>query len=137
MARFDRMTVLNRILELGLVPVFYHGDVETAEQVYEPDQLAAAIGDLLESPPGPDLSQMRAVVSLRRRLSVVRAVLTGSSSFDFDRKFGDEDRLTQAVTILALLELYKRGEAAWEQAEQCGPITVRRTGATGGLVQAG
>ncbi|HOT92191.1 MAG TPA: hypothetical protein PLJ78_09500 [Anaerolineae bacterium] len=26
MARFDRMTVLNRIMELGLVPVFYHAD---------------------------------------------------------------------------------------------------------------
>jgi 2-dehydro-3-deoxyphosphogluconate aldolase/(4S)-4-hydroxy-2-oxoglutarate aldolase len=33
MARFDRMAVLNRILELGLVPVFYHGDVDVAEQV--------------------------------------------------------------------------------------------------------
>jgi segregation and condensation protein A len=111
--------------------------VETAEQVYEPDQLAAAIGDLLEAPSGPDLSQMRTTVSLRRRLSIVRAVLIGSASFDFDRHFGDEDRLTQAVTILALLELYKRGEAEWEQFEQCGPITVRRIGATDGLAQAG
>ncbi|HOT92192.1 MAG TPA: bifunctional 4-hydroxy-2-oxoglutarate aldolase/2-dehydro-3-deoxy-phosphogluconate aldolase [Anaerolineae bacterium] len=33
MARFDRMTVLNRIMELGLVPVFYHADVEVAAKV--------------------------------------------------------------------------------------------------------
>jgi 2-dehydro-3-deoxyphosphogluconate aldolase/(4S)-4-hydroxy-2-oxoglutarate aldolase len=33
MARFDRMTVLNKILDLGLVPVFYHGDVPVAEQI--------------------------------------------------------------------------------------------------------
>ena len=33
MARFDRMTVLTRILDLGLVPVFYHGDVGVAEQI--------------------------------------------------------------------------------------------------------
>ena len=33
MARFDRMTVLNRILELGLVPVFYNGDVDVAERI--------------------------------------------------------------------------------------------------------
>ena len=33
MARFDRMAVLNKILELGLVPVFYHEDVEVAKQI--------------------------------------------------------------------------------------------------------
>jgi segregation and condensation protein A len=33
--------------------------------------------------------------------------------------------MTVAVTLFALLELYKRGEAAWEQQEPFGPITVR------------
>ena len=33
--------------------------------------------------------------------------------------------MTVAVTVFALLELYKRGEAAWEQEEPFGPITVR------------
>ena len=33
--------------------------------------------------------------------------------------------MTVAVTLFALLELYKRGEAAWDQAEPFGPITVR------------
>lgn len=33
MARFDRMTVLNRIMELGLIPVFYHADVEVAAKI--------------------------------------------------------------------------------------------------------
>ena len=33
MARFDRLTVLNAVLEVGLVPLFYHGDLETAQQV--------------------------------------------------------------------------------------------------------
>ncbi|NLE75316.1 MAG: bifunctional 4-hydroxy-2-oxoglutarate aldolase/2-dehydro-3-deoxy-phosphogluconate aldolase, partial [Chloroflexi bacterium] len=33
MARFDRMTVLNKMVELGLVPVFYHQDLEVAKQV--------------------------------------------------------------------------------------------------------
>ena len=32
--------------------------------------------------------------------------------------------MTVAVTLFALLELYKRGEASWEQAEPFGPITV-------------
>ena len=34
--------------------------------------------------------------------------------------------MTVAVTLFALLELYKRGEASWEQAEPFGPITVER-----------
>ena len=33
MARFDRLTVLNRILDLGLVPVFYNRDVEVAKTI--------------------------------------------------------------------------------------------------------
>ena len=33
--------------------------------------------------------------------------------------------MTVAVTLFALLELYKRGEAGWEQDEPFGPITVR------------
>jgi 2-dehydro-3-deoxyphosphogluconate aldolase/(4S)-4-hydroxy-2-oxoglutarate aldolase len=33
MARFSRLEVLNTILELGLVPVFYHEDVEVAQKV--------------------------------------------------------------------------------------------------------
>lgn len=101
-------------------------EVETAEKVYEPDQLAAALGDLLEPPPRPDLSHMRATVSLRRRLSIVRSVLLNQPVFDFDTEFGNEDRMTQAVTIFALLDLYKKGEAVWEQTEACGPITVKR-----------
>ncbi len=35
MARFTRMQVLNTIIETGLVPVFYHGDVEIVKQVAE------------------------------------------------------------------------------------------------------
>jgi 2-dehydro-3-deoxyphosphogluconate aldolase/(4S)-4-hydroxy-2-oxoglutarate aldolase len=33
MARFSRLEVLNRIVEVGLVPVFYHGDIAVAFQV--------------------------------------------------------------------------------------------------------
>jgi 2-dehydro-3-deoxyphosphogluconate aldolase/(4S)-4-hydroxy-2-oxoglutarate aldolase len=33
MARFMRLDVLNKIVELGLVPVFYHADVEVAKKI--------------------------------------------------------------------------------------------------------
>ena len=39
--------------------------------------------------------------------------------------------MTVAVTLFALLELYKRGEADWEQDEPFGPITVRADGRHG------
>ena len=35
MARFKRLEVLNAILETGLVPVFYHGNVEVAREIVE------------------------------------------------------------------------------------------------------
>ena len=33
MARFDRLAVLNKMIDLGLVPVFYNGDVEVAKKI--------------------------------------------------------------------------------------------------------
>ncbi len=33
MARFNRLEVLNTVIDTGLVPVFYHGDVEVAKGV--------------------------------------------------------------------------------------------------------
>jgi 2-dehydro-3-deoxyphosphogluconate aldolase/(4S)-4-hydroxy-2-oxoglutarate aldolase len=35
MARFDRLSVLNTIVQLGLVPVFYNRDVEVAKRIIE------------------------------------------------------------------------------------------------------
>jgi 2-dehydro-3-deoxyphosphogluconate aldolase/(4S)-4-hydroxy-2-oxoglutarate aldolase len=35
MARFDRLTVLNAVVEGGLVPVFYHGDLEVATKIVD------------------------------------------------------------------------------------------------------
>jgi 2-dehydro-3-deoxyphosphogluconate aldolase/(4S)-4-hydroxy-2-oxoglutarate aldolase len=35
MARFDRLTVLNRMIDLGLVPVFYNADLEVAKRIVE------------------------------------------------------------------------------------------------------
>jgi 2-dehydro-3-deoxyphosphogluconate aldolase / (4S)-4-hydroxy-2-oxoglutarate aldolase len=35
MARFTRLDVLNTMVNTGLVPVFYHGDVETAKKIVQ------------------------------------------------------------------------------------------------------
>jgi segregation and condensation protein A len=100
--------------------------VEAAVAVYDPDRLGAALGDLLTEPAEVDVSHIRPTVSLERRLRALRDVLRRRPSFDFDEEFGGEDRLTQAVTIFGLLELYRKGEITWEQSEVCGPITVRK-----------
>jgi segregation and condensation protein A len=100
--------------------------VDAAVAVYDPDQLGAAIGDLLTEPEPVDLSHIRPTVSLERRLRALRDALGRRTDFDFDEEFGGEDRLTQAVTIFALLELYRRGEATWEQRETFGAIRVRK-----------
>ena len=98
-----------------------------ARQSYEPDLLAASIGDLLRVPPKPDTSHIRPTVSLEARLRVLRDMLTSRRSLDFDEVFGGEEKLTQAVTLFALLELHKRGEATWEQGEVFAPITIAAT----------
>jgi segregation and condensation protein A len=98
--------------------------LDAARPSYEPGLLAASIGDLLRSPPEPDVSHIRPTVSLERRLAVLRELLACSGSLDFDASFGGEDKLTQAVTLFALLELHKRGEASWKQGEVFGAIEV-------------
>jgi len=105
--------------------------VEAATAVYDPDQLGAALGDLLSEPPEVDISHIRPTVSLERRLRVLRDVLRGRSSFDFDEEFGGEDRLTQAVTVFGLLELYRKGEITWEQDRAFGPIRVMKVAPAG------
>jgi segregation and condensation protein A len=99
--------------------------LDAAKATYDPQLLASAIGDLLVVPQDPDTSHIRPTVSLERRLGVLRKLLEGGGRFDFEQAFGDEDRLTQAVTLFALLELYRKGEATWEQREPFGPIEVR------------
>jgi len=102
--------------------------LEAARPAYDPDRLGEAIRGLLRVPPAPDVSHIRPTVSLERRLRVLRELLGHRRRFSFDEAFADEDRLTQAVTLFALLELHRRGEATWEQPEVLGPIEIVRSG---------
>jgi segregation and condensation protein A len=109
-----------------LPPQLRRVSIEGAYQAYEPDQLARAIGDLLRVPPPLDLGHVRRpAVSVEQRLRHLRELLRGRKPFSFDDAVGGADRLTEAVTLFALLELYKAGEASWEQEVPFGPITVR------------
>ena len=90
----------------------------------DPALLGRALGGLLRVPPAPDLSHLRAPrVALADRLGVLRRLLC-RGRFSFEAAVDGSDRMTVAVTLYALLELYKSGEAHWEQAEPFAPITV-------------
>ena len=98
------------------------------EGVYAAQALGEALGGLLAHPPPIDIDHMHVVhprVSLPARLAHLRALLR-RGSFDFDEAVRGADRVTVAMTLFALLELYKRGEATWEQAEPFAEITVLR-----------
>jgi len=100
--------------------------IDAAAAVYDPERLAAALGDLLVVPPPLDTSHIRPTVSLEKRLRAIRDALAGAASVDFDEQFGGEDRLTQAVTLFALLELYRKGEVTWKQRQPLGPIEIHK-----------
>jgi segregation and condensation protein A len=109
-----------------LPPDLRRAAVKAAVQVYEPDKLGTALGDLLQVPPDPDTRHIRTTVSVQKRLSVLRELLEKGKPLDFDESFGREDRFTQAVTLFALLEMHRRGEATWSQKHTFGPIEVRQ-----------
>lgn len=91
----------------------------------DPQALGEAIGRLLLMPPTINVRHIAvARVSLTERLSHLRRLLR-RGSFSFDEAVSGADRMTVAVTLFALLELYKRGEADWRQDESFGEIAVR------------
>lgn len=109
-----------------LPPELRRVSLDIASAAYDPELLGKAIGDLLRIPPPIDLRHVRRpAVSVEQRLRHLRDLLSTRSGFSFDEAVEGADRLTEAVTLFALLELYKAGEAQWEQDEAFGPITVR------------
>jgi segregation and condensation protein A len=115
----------HRYRSAPLPPELRRISVDAAEAAYDPELLARAVGDLLRVPPPIDLGHVRrAGVSVEQRLRHLRGLLASRSRFSFDEAVQGADRLTEAVTLFALLELYKAGEASWEQEVPFGPITV-------------
>ena len=99
--------------------------VQPAEGSQDPQVLARHIGELLRMPPAIDLRHIVVPrISVAERLAHLRELLRRGGAFSFDEAVSGADRMTVAVTLFALLELYKRGEADWEQRESFGEIAV-------------
>ena len=115
----------HRYRSAPLPPALRRVSLELAEPVYDADRLASAIGDLLGTPPPLDLRHVRRpAVSVEQRVRHLRELLRRRARFSFEESVEGTDRLTEAVTLFALLELYKAGEARWEQEVPFGPIAV-------------
>ncbi len=98
--------------------------LENAEKVYAASQLGEAIGGLLRTPPKISLAHLRfSTVTVPARLAHLRKMLLRGSC-SFDEAVAGADRMTVAITLFALLELYKQGEATWEQRTPFAPITI-------------
>jgi segregation and condensation protein A len=95
-----------------------------ASAVYRPELLARAIGTMLRLPEPVDVRHISVPkVTVAERLAHLRALLR-RGSFTFDEAVARADRVTVAVTLYALLELYKQGELTWSQQQPFATITI-------------
>jgi segregation and condensation protein A len=107
-----------------LPPGVRRARVEEASAVYEPARLTAALGGLLRAPEALDVRHLGPPrVTVAERLAHLRALLA-RGRFTFDEAVAQADRVTVAVTLFALLELYKQGELTWTQDQPFGQITI-------------
>jgi segregation and condensation protein A len=99
--------------------------VQPAEGSQDPALLGESLGRLLLMPPTISVRHIATPrVSVAERLEHLRGLLR-RGSFSFDEAVAGADRMTVAVTLFALLELYKRGEVDWSQGECFGEIAVK------------
>jgi segregation and condensation protein A len=119
-----------RIFRCGPAPLAPRPQIEVDEFSEDPWQLHAAISRLLTPPPRIDISSVRRrLVPVSEFLSRFRDLLRERRGFAFEEAVEGLDRLGQATALLAVLELYKSGEAVPVQDQLFGPISVTRAAA--------
>ncbi len=95
-------------------------------RIWNPASLGRSLGGLLALPPKVDLRHLGELrVTVGDRITHLRGLLRRAAAIDFDAAVDGADRITVAVTLFALLELYKQGEASWTQETAFGGITIQ------------
>ena len=98
--------------------------LQDARALYAPSRLGAALGELLRLPDPVDVRHMALPkVSVAERLAHLRTLLR-RGSFTFSEAVARADRVTVAVTLFALLELYKQGELTWTQEQPFAEVRI-------------
>jgi segregation and condensation protein A len=121
----------HRFRSAPLPPWLRRSSLREAGAVYDPAMLASAIGGLLRMPEPVNISHMASPkVTVAERLAHLRALLR-AGSFTFDAAVERADRVTVAVTLFAVLELYKQGELTWSQDEPFGEIVLEPIASSG------
>ena len=106
--------------------------IPPADGSADPASLGEAMGRLLAAPPQISLEHVAVrIVPVAERLAHLRELLR-RGSFSFEEAVAGADRMTVAVTLFALLELYKRGEVDWAQEETFGEISITRPASENG-----
>jgi segregation and condensation protein A len=114
----------HRFRSAPLPPALRRVTYADAAAVYDPASLGAAIGELLRMPPPLRLDHITVPrVTVAERLAHLRTLLRDGAC-SFDEAVRGADRVTVAVTLFALLELYKQGEATWRQEVPFGDIAI-------------
>jgi segregation and condensation protein A len=115
----------HRFRSAPLPPHLRKAPLREASAVYDPALLAGSIATLLRLPPPVDVGHMtQATVTVAERLGHLRRLLS-RGRFTFSDAVGQADRVTVAVTLYALLELHKQGEATWMQDAPFAEITIQ------------
>lgn len=92
---------------------------------YEPGRLAEALKLLAEEPPDFRTDHITMVTAnIWERMKAIRAALREKDTVRFDEIIAGSDRMTQAVTFFALLEMYNSGELEVEQDDLFGQIII-------------
>jgi len=114
----------HRFRSAPLPPSLRAAALPQARASYDPVRLGRAIGELLTPPPEVDVRHLRAPkITVAERLAHLRALLR-RGAFRFDEAVSRADRITVAVTLFAVLEMYRQGELTWVQEHPFGDIRI-------------
>jgi segregation and condensation protein A len=118
--------------EVGRKHHYRRAPIEDAVAPVQPGdvaELAKVMTRLLIPPPQPALGHLTIRrVSLPEVLTRLRNALATAKRISFERVVGDSGPLEEGMTLIALLELARRGEAQLEQPEPFGDIAIVSAG---------
>jgi segregation and condensation protein A len=116
---------------IGLRHHYRRAPVADAPAIVEPGRaqdLQSLMAGLLVARPQPSLGHLTARrVSMPELLTRLRDALATARRVSFEGVVGDAGPLEEAMTLLAALELARRGEVALEQPEPFGDIAILRS----------